>query len=297
MARSAPEIPAHATLAPTAQRGARWEVPSAAHKALGLWVRAAGYSNKSGPGLGKPRVLGNYAAVYVVRGKGYFESPPSGRREVEAGALWWLFPEVQHQYRPYENWDEQWVIFDGPQAETYERLGYMRPENPVVQVGFYPQVAEIFERFKEEFIHGKPLAVPYASALVHQLVVVVHGLATGQMGDSTPEDALVAEALKLIEREATKALTPENLAARLHVGYSTLRRHFKQQTGYALKEYILGVQLKRAKELLAFTNRPVQVVSEQAGFEDPYYFSRLFRKREGVPPSVFRERQSRMAGR
>ncbi|GMV79632.1 MAG: hypothetical protein AMXMBFR7_08160 [Planctomycetota bacterium] len=295
-ARTVPELPVRPPTPPGEEHGARWEVPSAAHKELGLWVRAAGYQQQTKPGLASDRRLGNYAAVYLVEGSGWFWSEPTGRVEVQAGSLWWIFPEVPHRYAPHKYWHERWVIFDGPVAERYERHGYLRPEKPVVDVGAHPQVQEIFTRFHDDFIHGHPLAVPLASALTHQLIVVVHGLATGQWGNRAPPDPLVAEVLGLIDREATQGLTPEALAERVHVGYSTLRRHFKRHTGYALKEYLLSVQLKRAKELLAFTERPVQTVAAQAGFADPYYFSRIFRAREGVSPSDFRARQSRMAG-
>jgi AraC-like DNA-binding protein len=279
-------------------RASRFEVPSAAQKELGLWVSGAGYCSRQLPQKHMSRVLGSYAGVYVSRGSGWLDSGPSGRVTVKPGSFFWLFPTVKHGYSPDAGgtWAEQWVIFDGPAAQTFERHGFMRPAHPVIGVGDDAEVAGLFARLEDVFLRSGPLAVPLASAIISQLIVVVHGLANGFFTNQGGRgDPVVAEALRIIELEATGGLAPESLASRLHVGYSTLRRRFKIKTGYAVKEYILSVQLKRAKELLAFTRMPVEQVATEAGFVDPFYFSRLFRAREGVPPTAFRDYQGQLS--
>src|SRR5262245_8101946 len=124
----------------------RYEVPSAAHKELGFWVHAAGYNRLQQPHPEWTRVLGHYAAVYVSRGNCWFKSSPTGKLTVTPGTLFWLFPTVGHSYTPNvgETWTEQWVIFNGPVAETYERQGFYSPSRPFVQVGDNPEIARLF---------------------------------------------------------------------------------------------------------------------------------------------------------
>jgi transcriptional regulator GlxA family with amidase domain len=50
-------------------------------------------------------------------------------------------------------------------------------------------------------------------------------------------------------------------------------------------------RLRRAKGLLALTSRQMADVARAAGFDDPYYFSRLLHAKEGVSPSEFRVQQ------
>lgn len=276
-------------------RQARYEVPSAAQEALGLWVRGVGMNSAQPPHTRRQnRELGCYAALWISRGRGWFESPPTGRRAIEPGTLAWLFPEVRHSYGPIgEPWAEQWVLFGGTVADAFREQEFLSPARALVRVGEDEEVMALFARLQTVFVGSGPLTVPRAAALTHQLVVAVHGIETGLGPDGTPADLVVAAALRAIDAGGPGALTPARLAARLHVGYSTLRRRFRRQTGYSVKEYILRVQLNRAKELLAFTEQPIALVARDAGFEDPYYFSRLFREREGVPPRVFREHQGR----
>lgn len=278
-------------------RQARYEVPSAAHEALGLWVRGVGFSSATKPHGMRDRVLGAYAAVLISKGRGYFECALTGRRTIKPGDLIWVFPTVPHSYSPEDGtWAEQWVVFGGQVAETFERQGFLAPSKPVIHVGEDAEVADCFTRIQDAFIGGGPLSVPMAAAIVHQLIVAVYGIASGQTrSGAAPADAEVAQCVRIVEQEAMLGLRPEDLAARVHVGYSTLRRRFKQVTGYSVKEYILRVQLRRAKELLAFTTQPVETIAREVGFEDPYYFSRIFRQREGASPTLFREQQENAA--
>jgi AraC-like DNA-binding protein len=211
---------------------------------------------------------------------------------IKAGTLFWLFPEVAHTYAPgEETWAEQWVIFDGPLARRFERQGVLSSSKPLWETGQDPELINLWARMGSAFFPGGPLSVPLASALVHLLIVYSHALMAGLDGDQGKGDHSVQQALKIIEQEAFKGLNFRELASRLHLGYSTLRRRFKNQTGYALKEYMLGLRLRKAKELLVFTNLPVETVACEAGFEDPFYFSKLFRRRVGVPPITFRRQR------
>ena len=51
---------------------------------------------------------------------------------------------------------------------------------------------------------------------------------------------------------------------------------------------ILRVRLREARRLLTTTSASVKQIAFQVGFEDPLYFSRLFRRRFGTPPSNLR---------
>ena len=272
----------------------RHEVPSAAQQQLGLVVTRVGCNVREQPHAHlRNRVLGSYAAVWITKGKAWFDSPPTGRREMRSGTFFWLFPTVVHSYSPLDGgWSCRWFVFGGAMAEAFERQGFLSAANPFVDVGDDAEVGALFTRLEQVFLDGGPLAVPLGAAIVHQLVVLVHGIATGLIGGSPQSASIVARAARMIEAEGAEGgggADPESIAARLHTGYSTLRRQFRAQTGYSLKEYILRVRLKRAKNLLALSPMTIEQVAAETGFSDPYYFSRLFRKREGVAPSVFRK--------
>jgi AraC-like DNA-binding protein len=290
-----PPAPGPSPVLTAAGRVWRHEIPSKLQLRQGLWVSSVGYhTNLSPHKLVQDRVMDCYAAVLVTRGHGYYASAATGRRDVGPGTLMWVVPGVTHSYSPTgATWDEHWVVFGGTLADELATQGLISASHPLVKVGSAPEVNGIFARMEEAFLRGGPLAVAMASSLTYQLIVTVHGVATGLLHMDQNLDPAIAKTLQIIEQEAVLGLSPRSLANRVHVGYSTLRRRFKQQTGYSVKEYILRLQLRHAKELLAATSKSIAEVADEIGIENALYFSRLFSEREGVSPRTFRKQHRR----
>lgn len=69
-----------------------------------------------------------------------------------------------------------------------------------------------------------------------------------------------------------------------HFGYSEsyMYRLFFKETGYAPMNYFLHMKIDRACQLLLHTNMKINQVALKLGFDDPYYFSRIFKKIVGT---------------
>ncbi len=92
--------------------------------------------------------------------------------------------------------------------------------------------------------------------------------------------------------------TLELLAVRFHFSKNYLVRVFKEAYGMSVRNYIALVRIRKAKELLRFTNMNIDQCSYECGFGDPNYFSRIFKKVEGCSPSKFRKNwMSRSSGK
>ena len=63
---------------------------------------------------------------------------------------------------------------------------------------------------------------------------------------------------------------------------------FSQQSGFTLSAYLTQARMGRAAALLSDPSVRIADVAYAVGFEDPNYFSRVFRKFHGKPPSHFR---------
>ncbi len=80
-------------------------------------------------------------------------------------------------------------------------------------------------------------------------------------------------------------LTGSSLCAELGISSSTLYRRLKELTDLSPNEFIRTIRLKKAFQLLKTKRNNVSEVSDLVGFNDPYYFSRCFKKQFGYPPS------------
>ena len=66
------------------------------------------------------------------------------------------------------------------------------------------------------------------------------------------------------------------------------RKIFRQILNCPPNEYLINIRLEEAKKLLELGSYTVQTVSEMVGYNDLHYFSRLFKKKEGISPAKFR---------
>jgi two-component system response regulator YesN len=69
---------------------------------------------------------------------------------------------------------------------------------------------------------------------------------------------------------------------------------FGEETGQTFKAYLTELRIKRAKELMRTTTMRSSEISEQVGYNDPHYFSLVFRKSTGVSPKEFRAKCARV---
>ena len=109
-----------------------FRTPSAAERALGIWVDRIGRKRDQGFPA-HMRLLGLYGAVYVAEGEGTLECPSAGRLQVSAGQCMLLFPDEPHRYGPGDGtWETWWVVWGGEGSHTLEGLGYTDRNAPVI---------------------------------------------------------------------------------------------------------------------------------------------------------------------
>lgn len=81
------------------------------------------------------------------------------------------------------------------------------------------------------------------------------------------------------------------LASKLNISLSYLSTIFTQHAGIHLITYVTDKRIAHAKRLLAAQNCSVSEVARQSGYEDPRYFSSLFKKKTGMTPKEYRNCQ------
>lgn len=92
----------------------------------------------------------------------------------------------------------------------------------------------------------------------------------------------------VVELHLYSNLSIEELAKLCHLSVSSFKREFKKQFNDSPANYINAQKLNKAKELLSVSELSISDIAFESGFNDPQYFARLFKKKEGISPSTFR---------
>jgi len=100
---------------------------------------------------------------------------------------------------------------------------------------------------------------------------------------------IIAKARAFIDRNFQRDLTLEEVSREVHVSPYYFSKLFKEQTGENFINYLTLRRIETAKQLLSDGRLNVKNVCTEIGYNDPNYFSRLFKRFEGITPTEYRE--------
>lgn len=106
---------------------------------------------------------------------------------------------------------------------------------------------------------------------------------------SSKSGGLIAKAKEYIKTNYGKPITLEDLSMELNLSPQYFSKLFKEETGENFIDYLTGIRIKIAKDLLKRDDLSIKEICYQIGYNDPNYFSRIFKKIVGVTPTEYRE--------
>ena len=98
------------------------------------------------------------------------------------------------------------------------------------------------------------------------------------------------QAAAFMQQNYSRSISVEDAARQAGVSRSYLYRAFQAEFGCSPSVYLTRYRIQRACQLLRHSGLPVGAVATSVGFEDPFYFSRTFRREKGVSPTEYREK-------
>ncbi len=260
----------------------------------GLWVNRVGCGGRGAGecyGMGEEgRVLNEFAMVYITRGRGMFYARPGQGREILAGDMMLLFPGVWHSYGAdiETGWNEYWALFGGFWPESILEHDMISVSRPVLRVGLDSTLHRFFVRMIDMAAAEPAGCQTEISALVMQALARALVLSRSHGKKRHKYCSVMEGAVQYLRENVGRAVDLEALAGSLHFSYPHFRRLFRELTGVSPYRYHLQLRIMRAKELLEEGSLPVKEVAAALGFDDPYYFARIFKEKTGVPPSKWR---------
>lgn len=231
--------------------------------------------------------------IYCVEGRARV-SLPGHQARVQAGDLLWLPAGEPHDYHADSEapWSIYWMHLSGDEAVL--QLRHLFDQQRVLHPGLQERLISDFRALMDCTRASHQAQAFQHAANLCRAILSYTALLLSQPRQH--EGTLDIQALHLqMQARLAERLTLEDLCqlAGQSSRYQFIR-NYRAHTGQTPIQAFLHMKVARACYLLETTRLPVADIAHQLGVDDPYYFSRLFRKITGVSPA--RYRQQGMAG-
>ena len=244
------------------------------------------------PHVSKRENLQSYLCLMVVDGSGHIEYEGQ-KYEMKKGDC--AFIDCMKSYSHSTGggsglWSLEWVHFYGENMPAVydkyiERGGQpvFTPENADAYLQIFSKLYDIAG--SEDYIRDMKL-----NAVLNELLAVI-------MEQSWhPENAAVGKKRRelidvkaFLDEHYTDKITLDSLSVAFYIDKFYLSKIFKDAYGTTINSYILAKRITQAKRLLRFTDMSVDEIGSRVGMNDANYFSRAFKKIEGISPSEYRK--------
>ena len=226
--------------------------------------------------------------IYCVEGAGQCWLGES-HYSVQAGDLLVLPAGRQHRYQAdgRQPWSIFWMHLGGDAVADW--LQPLSATGPVIRVGLHERLVQDFRALLDSTTAGyRSDNLLLAASLCQQLLASAQRYARDESADDGDRFS------RLHAYMETHLEERPDLETLMHADGCSSRyqfiRDYKRHTGQTPMQAFLHRKMAHACYLLEVSGRPVADISRQLGFEDPYYFSRAFKRVVGVSPSRYRRR-------
>ena len=230
-----------------------------------------------------PTGRSDFYFMYMIKGELELFSSGDWVR-IGAGNVVVFYPEKEYRYRNVsgEPIFYYFVHYTGRDAlEVTQSCGFVHsvPKN----IGVRERLFKHIEAISEECLRKNENYFIRLSAELTALLVDASRYFTESKAKR------LYNSIEYLSKNFAAAPDVNELAAMEHLSTGRYRCVFSELMGMSPKEYIIRLRLDRSMELLQCTDLSVGEISDIVGYQDPLYFSKLFKRKLGVSPAAYRK--------
>lgn len=239
------------------------------------------------------RRFGAYAFVYLLAGSGTYMDELGACRDIDAGDLILVFPDIGHVYgpKPGSTWVERFVVFEGSVFDLWRSQAIIDERAPVLRL---PEI----DRWNREIDHilggsGRIGTIPPLEAVCRLQLFLARASEHGENGSPLTSDdrAWLDRARALLDRAGSgdDERDLQIIADDLMMTYEGFRKRFRRLGSISPARYRSQRTIDRACEMMHERTMSDREIAEALGFCDEHYFSRRFRQIMGRSPRAYRQ--------
>ena len=201
--------------------------------------------------------------------------------------------DTPHQYGTNDTdaWTIYWVHFDGPKAQfltnrfgTKFSLRTHHSEREDVRISLFKELIHTLSRgYTQSNLEYVSLSFQQLLASVLYPDQFMHHL-------NAKDSDTISKSISFMKNHVGESLSLAKLANHAGLSVAHYSKLFTQKTGFSPVDHFIQLKMQHACQLLDVTPLYVKEIAQQLGYQDPYYFSRIFKKIMQVSPVAYRKR-------
>jgi len=234
-----------------------------------------------------------FILIYCTEGKGEIRINKT-IYEITANSFIIIPSKNSHSYCSdlKEPWSIYWIHFTGTKADLFSR--FSRQVLPIEQ-GKTSRIndrlnifSDIFRNLEQGF---SVETLEYSNLCLSSLLASFTYLSQYREIRNVNENDPLAQSINYMLENLNRKLYLKDVATEVGLSASYYSRLFHAKTGHSPIDYFIQLKIQRACRLLDNSGWMIVDVAREAGFDDQYYFSRVFHKVMGMSPTRYRKRQ------
>lgn len=244
----------------------------------------------------RPKGRLDFQILYIASGKAHFYFEDKGiDTVVPAGHMVVYRPKEPQKYEYFgdEQAEVYWVHFTGKDVKHILRSSGISDDMRVINTGTSLEYTRLFKQMILELQRRQPDYQEMLALLLRQLLITIHRqLASDRRIRNVYLDTKMEAAIQYFNDNYNTEINIEAYAASRGMSVSWFIRSFRQYAGTTPMQYIVSIRIANAQILLETTNYNVTEIGRIVGYDNPLYFSRIFKKQKGASPSEYRTQTS-----
>ena len=243
-----------------------------------------------------PEGRNDYQLLYIAAGKGEFYFKGSKEPTIVTKGNMILFrpgePQVYYYYA-VDKTEVYWVHFTGWKVEEYlERYELPHDEN-VFYTGVSPDYPWIYNQMIRELQLQRVNHEDMISLYMHHIFITINRYIKERRETKNDTINNIERAAHYFKDNYNKQISIEQYAAEHLMSVNWFIHSFKSVMKMSPMQYVISLRIAMAKGYLENSTKNIAEISNEVGYENALYFSRLFKKYTGMTPTEYRKKRGK----
>lgn len=264
--------------------------PSEFARASLIYLQETGRLQARYPHTSRRNGLDSYLFFIVLSGSGELQYNGNKYQLKQNDCVFINCKQPYAHITSYDLWWLQWVHFNGQSMSAIYNKYLSRGGEPVFFVEQPEQCARLLDEIftiasSEDYIRDMKINEKLSS-----LLTIIMSKSWHPINKKPAQKRGELSSVKAwLDTHYTEKFSLDELAKQFFIDKFYLTKIFKEQYGVTINTYLSQKKITAAKQLLRFSDKTIEQVSAEIGVSDANYFTRLFKKIEGIPPGEYRK--------